>query len=307
MTAVVVAGEALVDLVPGDAGALRASPGGSPFNVAIGLGRLAVPTRYLGVLGHDGFGQLLLDRLVAAGVDVDGAPRRELPTTLAVVHLDDDGQASYAFYLDGTTAASLATTELPVLPDGALLHVSFGAIGPTHPTAGAALAALVEREAGERLVCLDPNVRPAAVTATTRHRIEALLPACDVVKTSDEDLALLVPGADPEELAADWLTRGPALVVVTRGARGAVAFHASGRSEVPGRTVDVVDTVGAGDAFTAGMLHHLTRAGLVDRATLEAGDAAAITALLDHASAVAALTCARAGADPPSLDELPPA
>jgi fructokinase len=305
VTSVVVAGEALVDLVPAAGGTLRPLPGGSPFNVAIGLGRLAVPTRYLGVVGRDGFGQLLHDRLVAAGVGLDAAPRRELPTTLAVVHLDDDGQASYGFYLDGTTAASLEVSELPTLPDGALLHVSFGAIGPTHPTAGATLAALVEREAGDRIVCLDPNVRPAALDAGTLARLEELLPACDVIKTSDEDLALLAPGTDPERLAADWLTRGPALVVLTRGGRGAVALHASGRSEVPGRPVDVVDTVGAGDAFTAGLLHHLASSGLVDRAALEACDETAIVALLDHASMVAAVTCTRAGADPPSLDELP--
>jgi fructokinase len=306
VTPVVVAGEALVDLVPATENTLRPLPGGSPFNVAVGLGRLAVPTRYLGVVGRDGFGELLHERLLAAGVGLDDAPRRELPTTLAVVHLDDAGRASYGFYLEGTTAASLEASELPRLPDGAVLQVSFGAIGPTHPTAGVALTALMEREAGDRVVCLDPNVRPAALETGTRARLEELLPACDVVKTSDEDLALLAPGTDPERLAADWLTRGPALVVVTRGGQGAVALHASGRTEVPGRPVDVVDTVGAGDAFTAGLLHHLASTGLVDRSTLEACDETAIVALLDHASTVAAVTCTRAGADPPTLDELPP-
>jgi fructokinase len=305
--AVVVAGEALVDLVPQPGGVLRPSPAGSPVNVAVGLGRLGVATAYRGTLSEDGFGRALAERLRGAGVDLSLVRTVAAPTTLAVVHLDADRRASYGFYLDGTSATARDDDGAPAIPDGAALHVSFGAIGPTHQPAGVALVDLVRTTAGQRVVSLDPNVRPSAIDDLDRTvaAYEDAVRSSDVVKVSDEDLALLYPGEDPIVVAARWAGTGPAVVVVTRGPDGAVAVVDGDHVEVPGTRVEVVDTVGAGDAFTSGMLASLAGSGLLTRAALRSAAPAAIHAALEHAVRVAALTCTREGADPPTADEVP--
>lgn len=306
MTRLVVAGEALVDLAPQDDGTLVPLPGGSPVNVAVGAGRLGVPVAYLGLLSTDGFGTLLADHLRDADVRLDLAPRVFAPTTLAVVHLDLRGRADYGFYLDGTSAAALRPDRLPDLPDGAALHVSFGAVGIAQEPTGETLRMLLRREAGRRLVSLDPNVRRTATpdVRLARELLDDTVTACDLVKVSDEDLSLLHPGEDPERVAARWAERGPALVVVTRGIGGAVAFGRSGRVEVEAIEVEVVDTVGAGDAFTAGLLAHLLDVGVATRRDLDDVDAGEVTAALLAAGLVAALTCTRRGADPPTRAEV---
>lgn len=307
MSGVVVAGEALVDLVPGD-GTLTPVPGGSSLNVAIGLGRLGTRVAYLGALSTDGFGRVLATQLDRAGVDHGLAEATDLPTTLAVVHVDDGGRATYGFYLDATSA--VADPGPVALPDGAALHVSFGAIGPTQAPAGQRLVALLRAEAGRRLTCLDPNVRPSAIgtgeeaEARWRAALEDAVATVDLVKVSDEDLERVAPGVDVETVAARWATCGPALVVVTRGPDGAVAFGPAGRVAVPGVAVDVVDTVGAGDAFTAGLLDHLDAAGAASRGGLERLGAGGVRSALTSAVRVAALTCTRRGADPPTAEEV---
>lgn len=303
---IVVAGEALVDLAPRD-DQLLPLPGGSPYNVAVGLGRLGRTTAYLGRLSTDGFGQRLRGRLVEEGVDLRLTVPTDAPTTLAVVHLDDQARAAYSFYLEATSAAGVPD-PLPPLPTGAALHVSLGAIGLAHP-AGAALAELLTQNGPSHVTTFDPNVRPSAITDHDADvaRIEEVVGQVALVKVSDEDLVLLYPDEDPMAVAADWATRGPALVVVTRGPDGAAALTGDGRyEEVPGRAVEVVDTVGAGDAFTSGLLAWLDEHGrLRDRTAL--ADLAADAALPDalaQAVTVAAITCTRPGSDPPTRDEL---
>jgi fructokinase len=301
---IVVAGEALIDLIP-DGEVLRPLPGGSPYNVAVGLGRLGARAAFLGRLSRDGFGRRLAGRLSAEGIDLGLVTRTHEPTTLAVLHLDSDGRAGYGFYLAGTSAAGLRPADLPELPDGAALHVSLGAVTLETDPAGTALWGLLERERGRRLVSLDPNVRPAVLDDTVVYGrvVEEAVAACDLVKVSEEDLALLYPGS-PLQAARRWLAEGPALVVITRGAEGAVALTAAGDVEVPGEPAQVVDTVGAGDAFTAGLLawlgdlHQLHR-GALDRLTTED-----VMAALRHAVRVAARTCEREGADPPTAAEI---
>jgi fructokinase len=307
---IVVAGEALIDLAPRD-GLLLPLAGGSPYNVAVGLGRLGRKTRYLGGLSGDAFGVMMADRLSADGVDLSLAPRFEEPTTLAVVHLDDAGRATYGFYLDGTAAALLDDAHLPALPEGAALHVSLGAIGFAHTPTGRALATLLRREAGRRLTSLDPNVRPlvfdqAGDVASYAHLLDEVVTRLDLVKVSDEDLQQLHPELGGwHAVARRWARSGPAVVVVTRGPDGAVALTADGREvTVPGERVEVVDTVGAGDAFTSGLLAWLDREGVADRAALSSLDGAALEAALTYARRVAAITCTRAGSDPPRADEV---
>lgn len=312
---IVVAGEALVDLVPEPDGRLRPLPGGSPFNVAVGLGRLGVPTGLLGPLSSDGFGALLGERLAAAEVRMLPEERTSRPTTLAMVHLDAAGHASYAFYLDGTSATGM--TEADVASAGAAdatvgtaaLHVSLGAVTLTAPDTGALLARLLDARAERPLVSLDPNVRPAVIAdlAAERAAITDAVAMCDVVKVSDEDLGALHPDRDPLAVAGDWARSGPELVVVTRGAEGATALRADGGTlTVAGVPVDVVDTVGAGDAFTSGLLAALDAHELLDRTALGDISPASLHEVLEFAGRVAAITCSRRGADPPTRDELLP-
>lgn len=307
---IVVAGEALVDLAPRE-GLLLPLPGGSPYNVAVGLGRLGRATSYLGGLSTDAFGQRMADRLTTESVDLSLSPRFDAPTTLAVVHLDDDGRASYGFYLDGTAAALVDTDLLPALPEGASLHVSLGAIGCAHEPTGRALAGLLERGAGGRLTSLDPNVRPlvfaqAGGVAAYARIMDRVVAATDLIKVSDEDLEQLHPEAGGwHAVASRWAASGPALVVVTRGPDGAVALTPDGREiGVPGERVEVVDTVGAGDAFTSGLLAWLDREGVADRATLAGLEDDALHSALTYARRVAAITCTRAGSDPPRSGEV---
>jgi fructokinase len=308
---VVVAGEALVDLAP-RGGLLLPLPGGSPYNVAVGLGRLGSETHYLGGLSRDAFGTLMRTRLEADGVAVDLAPVVAAPTTLAVVHLDDQGRASYGFYLDGTSAATLEADVLPALPVDAALHVSLGAIGLGHEPTGRTLLHLLEGAHHERLTSLDPNVRPSVFEQVGGVQAYAALldglvaGHLDLVKVSDEDLALLHPEVgDPIDVARDWARSGPSLVVVTRGPDGAIAVRDGHPDvEVAGRHVEVVDTVGAGDAFTSGLLAWLDQHGRLTRGGLDSLPDEELTAALQQAVEVAAITCTRAGSDPPRADEL---
>ena len=303
---IVVAGEALVDLVPrGDA--LLPLLGGSPFNVAVALRRLEVATAYLGRCSTDGLGRALRERLAQEGVDLGLVELTQDPTTLALVELDPDGQASYGFYVAGTSAAGLHEAELPELAGGAALHVSLGAVTLRTAPAGRALTALLEREGDRRVVSLDPNVRPAVLDDPEAYADElaGVLPACALVKASEEDLATLHPARAPLAVARDWAAAGPELMVLTRGGAGAVAITAAGEVAVPAVEVEVVDTVGAGDAFTAGLLAELDRRGrLTSRAALAGIGEEELQAALTSASRVAAMACTRAGADPPRLAEL---
>jgi len=310
---VVVAGEALVDLVPGPEGELRALPGGSPFNVAVGLGRLGVPTVLLAPLSEDAHGDLLAACLADARVRVVPPGRVSRPTTSATVHLDTDGHATYSFALKGTSAVGMTPDELrsAIADEPAVatapLHISLGAVTLSAPGTGALLEELLVPAGARAFVSLDPNVRPAVIEdlGAARAAIEHAVTRVDVVKVSDADLVALHPDRDPLAVAGDWARSGPVLVVVTRGAEGATAFRSdAGTLMVAGVPVDVVDTVGAGDAFTSGLLAALDGRGLLDRGALADADAEKLQEVLTFAARVAAVTCTRGGADPPRREEL---
>ena len=307
-----VAGEALIDLVADPDGRYRAVPGGSPANVAVGLARLGAPTHLLARLGTGAFGRIIREHLASNDVLLDAAVTTSDPTTLAVVTLDDEARATYDFYAEGTADWGWSEAELPArLPAGALALVT-GSIAAAREPGSTAVLELVRRVRGrgEASVVLDPNLRPGLLGSReqAQQRWDELVTLADVVKVSDEDLAWLVPGADATRVAADWAGRGPALVVVTLGAGGAHAVTATGTTvRVPARSVDVVDTVGAGDAFTAGLVDSLRLAGLLGREyrdRLAGADPESLRPVLDRAALAAALTCSRVGADPPTADEL---
>ncbi|TCO72994.1 carbohydrate kinase family protein [Rhodovulum euryhalinum] len=302
------AGEALIDMLPrhtaeGEA-AFAPHAGGAVFNTAIALGRLGVPTGFFTGLSTDLFGQVLERALTASGVDARLAARSARPTTLAFVTLAD-GHASYAFYDENTAGRMLGPADLPALPD-TVEALFLGGISLAVEPCGATYEALMLREAGARVTMLDPNVRPGFVAdeATYRARLARLIAAADIVKLSDEDLHWLLGPGDTAALARDVLDRGPALVVLTRGAQGARAITRTAEAAVPARPATVVDTVGAGDTFNAGLLAALRAGGHLSRAGLGCLSHAALVGALDLAARAAAITVSRAGANPPWKEEL---
>jgi fructokinase len=301
---IVVVGEALIDLVVSPNGEVAARPGGSPFNAARSLARLNAETVFLARLAGDRFGRLLGGRLAADGVAIGVPEPSGKPSTLAVATLDQAGNADYAFYLDGTAGADLEYPALrKALPAGAsALHV--GDLGLVMEPIGAAIERLIRDDVpAGTLVLLDPNCRPSAVTdhAAYRRRVGLIAGRADIVKASTEDLAYLYPGAPPQDAASALLGGGTSLVLVTDGPRPARAFLPGAvlAQEVP--PVAVVDTIGAGDAFGGGFLAWWTAHGL-GQADLGRGDL--VRNALRAATAAGALTCARPGADPPTLAEL---
>lgn len=301
---IVVAGEALIDLLVNPDGTVNARPGGGPYNAARTISRLGAETAFVGRLSEDGFGHLLRDQLTGEGVALGVPEPSGKPSALAIATLDQAGVASYSFYLDGTAAADLDYEALKkALPaDATAVHV--GTLGLVMEPVGAAIERLVLTDVpADALVLLDPNCRPGAVAdhPAYRDRIDRIARRADIVKASTEDLACLYPGASADEAARALLRTGSSLVLVTHGPRPARAFLPGGvlAEEVP--DITVADTIGAGDAFGAGFLTWWTAHGL-GRAELRQDDR--VRQALRAAVATAALTCARQGADPPTLAEL---
>ncbi len=301
MQDVLVIGEALVDIVSAPGRPAVEHAGGSPANVALGLSRLGIATHLLTRVGDDERGRMIRRHLESSGVRLVGGSVTAGATSTATAHLDPAGVASYEFDLDWSLPAEAGT--------GAARAVHTGSIAATQSPGGDDVVRLVEAVAGRSLVSYDPNARPALMgdPRTALERIERIVRACDVVKVSDEDLAWLEPGVDPLLIAERWRASGPALVVVTRGGAGAVGVLASGVVEVAAPQIVVADTVGAGDALMAGLLDGLDGAGLLspDRVEdLRSAQPDDLGPLLAHAVRIAALTCTRPGADPPTREEL---
>jgi fructokinase len=305
---ILVLGEAVVDLVQQPGGDFRPYLGGSPLNVAVGLGRLGRATRLYARISADPFGAMFRAHLAESDVDGAGLVAAAEPSTLAVATIGADGSPRFDFWAGGTADWAWTPEELAApLPAGALaLHT--GSLALEVPPGRDVITDLLRREHARAQVTIsyDPNLRLTrrGPRAEGVARVEATVPLADLVKVSSEDLAWLHPDTGPAEVAARWAGLGPALVVVTLGADGALARTAAGVSlRVPGRPVTVVDTVGAGDAFTSGLLDALATAGALGPA-LASISGATLTDALTFATRVAALTCTRPGADPPRRAEL---
>lgn len=300
---IVITGEALIDLVLAPDGALAGHPGGGPYNVARTIGRLAQPVTFLGRLSTDAFGRRLRSELDADGVALDGAVPTDTPTTLALAELDASGGAQYEFYDVGTSAPGLTLEEATaVLPDDAgMLYV--GTLGLVFEPMATTLEAVVGRLGDETLVALDPNCRPSMIDdpAAYRARLARLLARTDVVKASGDDLAWLDPGADTVSAARGLIGHDGAVALVTLGADGALVVTADEVRELGSPAVEVVDTIGAGDAFMGGFLASWRRDGLSREHVRDVEQVASAAAF---ACEVAAITCSRAGADPPRLEDL---
>jgi fructokinase len=303
---IVVAGEALIDLIVGANGELAAIPGGGPYNTARSIARLGQPVAFLGRISTDRFGRALLSKLAGDGVASHGVVETDDPTTLAVVELDEEGVARYRFYVDGTSAPGLTDADARRVLAGstatvAALHV--GTLGLVMEPIGTTIERLVVEADPGWLVMLDPNCRPSATPdpAAFRARIDRVAGRADVVKVSDDDLRFLAPDADPDATIDRLLGLGVRVVLLTHGSDDVEIRMRSGLASVPVPTVDVVDTVGAGDAFAGGFLAAWVGAGR-GRDDLESIDL--VCESVRVAVRVAALSCTRAGADPPTLAEL---
>ncbi|AEB44984.1 PfkB domain-containing protein [Micromonospora maris AB-18-032] len=296
---VTVLGEAVVDLVQGPDGRFTAHPGGSPLNVAVGLARLGVPATLLARFSTSRFGRILRAHADANGVDLRHAVDTDDPATLAIASLDDDGVATYDFYVDGTADWQWRDDELsPALTSRGILHTGSLAVFRS-PGADRVADALRTARAERALISIDPNIRPGLLgtPAQARARVEELIRLAHLVKASEEDIAWLYPGRPVEDVLRHWRDLGAALTVVTLGAGGALALSGTRTFRQPAPAVEVVDTIGAGDAFTAGLLAALSRAA-------SGWPNEEIAAALRYAVEVAAVTCTRAGADPPYRHEL---
>ncbi|MET8276091.1 carbohydrate kinase [Streptomyces sp. NPDC005096] len=282
--------------------ALRALPGGGPANTAVALARLGTPTRFLGRFSTDVFGALFRARLSASGVDLTGSVTAPEPSTLAVADLDETGQATYTFYADSAadwqwTDEELATTGWE---SAACLHT--GSLALIRQPGGTRIEDHLAKAREHVTVSIDPNVRPLLVPpAAYRERLPHWCALADILRLSEDDLALLLPGVSPEEACDTWHAAGARLVVITLGGRGALASLDGHRVSVAAPAVDVIDTVGAGDSFTAGLLHRLAALGHLG-GRLDALSLEDLTDACTFAARVAALTCSVSGANPPAAD-----
>ncbi len=307
-------GEILIDFLPIEGNdtvtGFTLHPGGGPFNVAVGLARLGQPTAFVSKLGDDFFGRRLRDTVRAEGIADAWLPTAAgRASTLAFV-AHEHGEPAFTFYGDGTADTLLTPDDLPhdLLAQARLLH--FGGISLLRGSTPAAALAAAEALHGRALVSLDPNVRPALITdpAAYRATLTRAFAACDLLKISAADTAWLAPNVDLLAYAAAQLTAGPALVLVTRGGAGITALRQTAdgveRIDLPGFSVTVADTVGAGDSFSAGVLAAFATRNVFDRAALLALPSAELRAALRYGAAVAAINCTRPGADPPRAAEV---
>ncbi|MFV0126520.1 carbohydrate kinase family protein [Streptomyces sp. HMX112] len=305
---IVVAGEALIDLVPtGPAAdelpALLPKRGGGPYNTAVALGRLGSPAAFCSRLSTDHFGEALLRGLAADGVDTSLVQRGPEPTTLAVTHIGADGSAEYGFHAEGT--ADRLFRLPPALP-GTARAVSFGTLSLVLDPGAGAYEELMRRESRRGLfIALDPNIRADLIADPDayRARFRSWLPDVSLLKLSEEDAAWLAPSDDPATAVKEWLTAGPYAVVLTRGSRGLTVLTRDGLTlSLPGEPVAVVDTIGAGDTVNAALLHRLDTHGALTPAPELAVEQ--WRDILGYAARAAAITCTRPGAQPPYASEL---
>ncbi|WP_407917509.1 carbohydrate kinase family protein [Kitasatospora sp. NE20-6] len=284
--------------------ALRVHPGGGPANTAVALARLGTPVRFRGRLADDVFGRLFRAQLAGSGVDLSGCVAAGEPSTLAVAQVDGEGRATYSFHAEGTADWQWSAAELDAVDPAGSVCVHTGSLALAREPGGRAIEAYLARAGAAATVSIDPNVRPLLVDpAVYRSRLPRWCALADVLRLSADDVGHLFPGEPVEAVVDRFHADGVPLVVVTLGPGGALASLNGERITVAARRVAVVDTVGAGDAFTAGLLHHLGGLGRLggrpDRLT-----PAEVAEACRYAVRVAALTCAAPGPNPPWADQV---
>jgi fructokinase len=310
---IIVGGEALIDLIVQPDGGLTAIPGGGPFNTARTIARLGSPVMFIGGLSTDAFGRRLRDALVRDGVSLELAIETDRPTTLAIAELDPSGAATYRFYTERTSATAVDIDRLPTISDRPVEAVHVGTLGLVLDPLAEAMEALVMGSPDDAVVMLDLNARPSATPdqAAFGARIERLLARVDIVKASTDDLAYLDPDRSATDAVEHLLARGANVVLWTDGAQPVWVCTVAGREEIRPPKIEIVDTVGAGDALGGGFLASWIGAGwgradLATRARDPRGNGVepSLVAAARRAVLVASVTCTRPGADPPTAAEL---
>jgi fructokinase len=305
---IVVCGEALMDVYPGESTptgmTLDARIGGSPFNVAVGLARMRQPVAFFGAISSGPMGARLVSALQQEGVDTAAVARLGAPTTVSMVELNAEGVPTYRFHGTGCADTLLTADALGAVPKADAYQ--FGSYAMVIDPTASTLLALARRESERALIAYDPNIRTNVEPRIDRWRqvLLSMLPFTHVLKISAEDLDLLAPGLDPYRAAREWLDCGVAMVVVTRGRDGALAWTPSHHVVSHARPSKVIDTVGAGDTFQAALLTALAERGALSAAAVRRLTAPALSDVMAFAATAAAITCSRRGADLPRRDEV---
>ncbi|MBT6189016.1 MAG: carbohydrate kinase [Tateyamaria sp.] len=304
---IICCGDSLIDMMPLPNGTgFVPCVGGAVLNTSVALGRLGVPTGLMTGLSSDPFGKMIEAALIASNVNTAYVIRSGRNTTLAFVHLKD-GRATYAFYDDNTATRAIYSADIPMLPNDTKL-VFFGGISLCNPPVADSLLDLALAQPADRIVMIDPNIRPGFICdpAGYRARLTALLNRADIVKLSDDDIHWLIKGdATLHDKGRAVLDMGPKLLLLTEGSAGATALiHGGIQASVAASKANVIDTVGAGDTFNAGVIAALRSAGALTPDTLEKLNKIALTDMLSLASRAAAVTVSRVGANPPWASEL---
>ncbi len=307
---IICCGEALIDMIPTKSveGTLTYEPcsGGAVFNTAIALGRLGVPAEFLTGLSSDLFGEQIRDSLEQSGVGASLSEVSKRPTTLAFVKLVD-GHATYHFYDENSAGRMLSIENVGAVP-ASIDALFFGGISLAVEPCARTYEAIALREAEDHVIMMDPNVRPGFIEDADvyRTRICSMMAHSDIVKLSDEDIAWFFPDLHTlDEQVAEVKKLGPTIILITKGAEGATAYLADGRTiSAPSERVTVVDTVGAGDTFNAGILAKLDEMGLLSKEALKGVSDDQIGEAMAFAARVAAVTVSRKGANPPWAKEI---
>lgn len=303
---IICCGEALIDMLPRKAtsgeDAFAPYAGGAVFNTAIALGRLRVQTQFLCGMSSDFLGDILRETLATSKVNAAPSPMLDAPCTVAFVKLVD-GHATYAFYDENSAMRSLSEADLPEITADAMF---FGGISLVGEGCGQVYEDLMLRESASRVTMIDPNIRPGFIKDEDayRARIERMMAAADIIKLSDEDLHWLRGSGELSTLATDLLNENTKLVCITEGAKGVTGYTATGAYFVASEKAEVVDTVGAGDTFNAGLLAGLDQSGSLTKDALAGISEDNLRSALGLGAQAAAITVSRAGANPPWADEL---
>jgi fructokinase len=308
---IICCGEALIDFIAMQDGlSYRPCPGGSIFNIAIGLGRLDIPVGLLSRLSTDMFGEQLAKYLIENKVNLAYCPRMDGQTTLAFVNLPDETaqEPQFAFYANNTVDRSITINDLPAQFGNDVTAIHFGSISLVLEPGATALETLMKRESRRRILTLDPNIRPAIITDKNSYkkRFSEWISLVDILRLSVADLEFLFPNQHIEEILPDWFQKGLSLVILTKGADGVNGYTATGKEIfVPAQKVQIKDTVGAGDAFFSAVLAYLNDHGLLSQCSkIDNIHPEELEACLTFASKAAAINCTREGANPPYKFEM---
>lgn len=305
---IVCCGEALIDMLPRSLetgeDVFLPIPGGAIFNTAIALGRLGEDAGFISGISTDMFGEQLIRALKSSNVSTQYCVRNHQPTTLAFVKLTG-GNAEYSFFDEQSAGRNLTQADLPIL-DANVEALHFGAISLIQEPCGLAYEDLLLAQASSRVISLDPNIRTGFIKDDSKHRarIARMAKSADIIKVSDEDLAWITQDADATPEINAWLYKSASVVIITRGSDGADVYTPNYHFNSPAIQTKIIDTVGAGDTFNAGLLAGLKRAGLLEKQKLATIAKADLKKAVKLAHSVASITVSRAGANPPWQHEL---